>query len=73
MTDDGKSARRDFRIEGMSCQHCVMAVRRALERIDGVRVESVEVGRAEVAYDPAKVDDARLRGAIEAEGFTVGA
>lgn len=46
-------------ISGMSCGHCVGAVTQALEELDGVAVEKVTIGAAEVSYDPAvrAVDD----------------
>jgi copper chaperone CopZ len=53
----------------MSCGHCVAAVKGALERLDGVRVEAVQVGSATVAYDPAAVTPARIAEAIEDEGY----
>ena len=71
MTQEMDWIRREMRIEGMSCQHCVMAVRRALDAVGGVRVESVDVGRAVVFYDPSRVGELRLRAAIEAEGYRV--
>ena len=40
-------------IEGMSCQHCVKAVRGALETLPGVRIDDVAVGSATVTLDPA--------------------
>lgn len=40
-----------FEIEGMSCDRCVGAVRRALESLPGVRAARVEVGRAVVVAD----------------------
>lgn len=60
-----------FNIEGMSCGHCVKAVRQALEAITGVNVENVEIGRAQVSYDPSITDRAHLVEAIEEEGYTV--
>ena len=39
-------------IEGMHCQACVRRVQKALEKVDGVQVESVEVGSAQVAMRP---------------------
>lgn len=49
----------DLAITGMSCGHCVGAVTRALEELDGVAVQKVAIGSAEVSYDPAVrgVDD----------------
>jgi copper chaperone len=38
-------------IEGMHCQACVARVRRAVERIDGARVDRVDVGSAEISVD----------------------
>lgn len=43
----------DLAISGMSCGHCVGAVTKALEELDGVAVEKVGMGSAAVRYDPA--------------------
>jgi copper chaperone CopZ len=56
-------------IEGMSCGHCVGAVRRALEGVDGVKVEEVKVGAATVEYDPGVVTPERIEQAIADEGY----
>ena len=58
-----------LRIDGMSCGHCVRAVRSALEGVDGVRVEDVTVGSAVVAYDPARADPERIARAVAEEGY----
>jgi len=41
-------------IEGMHCLACVARVRRALEKIDGARVDRVDVGSAEISIDSLK-------------------
>jgi copper chaperone CopZ len=41
-------------IEGMHCQACVARVRKALEKVEGVRVDRVDVGSAEVALDASR-------------------
>jgi copper chaperone len=56
-------------ISGMSCDHCVVAVRGALETLSGVRVESVTVGAASVQYEPATVTPSQIADAIRAEGY----
>ena len=56
-------------IEGMSCEHCVAAVDRALKSLSAVHVDRVEIGSARISYDPAQVDEATIRGAVEAQGF----
>ncbi|MFB3132331.1 MAG: cation transporter, partial [Rhodothermales bacterium] len=42
-----------LQIEGMSCGHCVKAVQGALEAVEGVEVHAVEIGTAQISYDPA--------------------
>ena len=56
-------------IDGMSCSHCVAAVRGALEELDGVRAEEVQVGRATVAYDPAKANPREIVAAVDHAGY----
>ncbi len=58
-------------IDGMSCDHCVRAVRRALESVEGVLVEQVGLGTATVRYDPRTSSPARIAEAVEAEGYRV--
>ena len=60
-------------IVGMTCDHCVGTVRRALEGVPGVHSVAVDLGRgrAEIAVEPGPVDPARLRAAVEAAGSAV--
>lgn len=58
-----------FDIEGMSCDHCVRAVKNALEGVPGVRSADVRVGHADVESEGASRDS--LVSAIEEEGFHV--
>ena len=62
--------RTTIEIGGMSCGHCVAAVRRALAGVEGAEVEEVRVGSASVAYDPRVVTAERLVRAVEDEGYT---
>lgn len=57
-------------IEGMTCEHCVRAVRGRLEKTPGVEVEQVAIGSATVKLDrgAASVDD--VQDAISDEGYT---
>ncbi len=56
-------------ISGMSCHHCVRAVREALSRLIGVQVHDVQIGSAEISYDPEQVPFREIRDAIEEEGY----
>ena len=60
-----------LQIEGMSCGHCVKAVRESLEETDGVEVLDVEIGHARVRYDADRVTPQDLEEAIEEAGFEV--
>ncbi|HLT47011.1 MAG TPA: cation transporter [Rubricoccaceae bacterium] len=58
-------------IDGMSCGHCVAAVRRALEATPGVEVTHVAIGEARVCLDPTRVDRSAIEATIEEAGYTV--
>jgi copper chaperone len=60
-----------LQIQGMSCGHCVKAVSSALNAVDGVAVERVDVGSASVRFDPARADAAGIEQAIEEAGYPV--
>ncbi len=61
----------EIRISGMSCNHCVMHVRKALEQIAGVTVEQVEIGKATVRYDDRVVTQQQLAAAVANAGYAV--
>ena len=50
-------------IQGMHCQKCVDRVRKAIERVEGARVETVEVGSATVTAGDANAVIAAVRDA----------
>ncbi len=60
----------EFRIEGMSCGHCVKAVTTALKQVPGVTDAKVEVGKAVVTAD-ASVKREVLAEAIVEAGYQV--
>ncbi|MCX8009580.1 MAG: cation transporter [Ignavibacteria bacterium] len=57
-------------IEGMNCNHCVMAVKMALQSI-GIQNPIVEIGKAEIEYDESKLSQIDLVKSIEEEGYKV--
>lgn len=61
--------KRELIIDGMSCNHCVHAVKEALGTVDAVKVDSVEIGRASIEADDAAL--AQARAAIEEDGYKV--
>lgn len=59
-----------LKIEGMSCQHCVMSVQKALSAVDGVESSDVSVGSATVVYDDARSNRDVIITAIRKAGYT---
>jgi copper chaperone/Cu+-exporting ATPase len=57
-------------IEGMHCGACERRVTNALAGVDGVRVDSVEVGSAQVKFDAAKTSPDEITAAVDRIGFT---
>jgi len=61
-----------IKIKGMSCQHCVMAVQKALGEIDGVKDLKVNLEKGEATFDEAgPVDMNRVREAVQKAGYQV--
>jgi copper chaperone len=58
-----------LKIDGMSCGHCVMSVQKALRALDGVQVEQVQVGSAQLRFDPASRSVDEIFNAIREAGF----
>jgi copper chaperone CopZ len=63
-----------FHVEGMDCTGCESNIRFALSTLAGVeRVEADHRAKTvEGEFDPERMDEAEVRGAIEGIGYTVG-
>ncbi|NWG28207.1 MAG: heavy-metal-associated domain-containing protein [Ignavibacteriaceae bacterium] len=61
---------KEFKIEGMSCNHCVMAVQKNLAKMN-LREFKVEIGSAKVEFDENKINEELITKAIEDAGFIV--
>ena len=60
----------ELEIQGMSCGHCVAAVSEALGDLDGVNVEAVRIGSAQVEYRPELVSPEQIVLAVEDAGYS---
>ena len=58
-------------IGGMSCQHCVGAVKKALDGLNGVQSSEVEVGSASVSFDASAISQSDIEAAIVKAGYTI--
>ena len=59
----------ELTIEGMSCGHCVMHVKKELSKVNGLTIENVEIGKARVQVDESQVSYDRLAKAVEEAGY----
>lgn len=66
-------ASKTWKVEGMSCQHCVRAVQQAAGSVAGVSGVEVNLSKGEVRFDYAegRVSLPLVRQAIEAQGYPV--
>ena len=56
-------------IEGMSCGHCLNAVRQALSTAPGIQVESVQMGRAVVSFDERVTSPSDIEALVSNAGY----
>lgn len=59
-----------FNIIGMSCQHCVMAVKKELSKLN-LENFHVEIGQATITYDEKIISEKDVIKAIEEAGYNV--
>ena len=57
-------------IEGMHCGGCVRRVTTALQGVKGVELGSVEVGSAEMTFDPEQASAEEIAAAVNRIGFS---
>ena len=60
-------------VEGMSCNHCKLAVETAVKKLNGVVMAEVELTAKtlQIEYDNGQVDLRQIRQAVEDAGFEV--
>lgn len=59
-----------IKIEGMTCQHCVMAVKKRLQKLDPQNLD-VKIGEATIEYDQTKINEGSIKASIEEAGYKV--
>ena len=62
-----------FKIQGMTCQHCVQTIEKSVGKLAGVNEVAVNLanGQVDVYMDERKVSEAELRAVIESAGYQV--
>ncbi len=56
-------------IEGMHCANCVRNVQRALEKVDGVTVNRVSIGGADLKFDGSKTSADQVAAVVTDAGY----
>ncbi len=61
-----------IKVKGMSCQHCVMSVTKALGQLEGIKNVQVDLVKGEVRFDNSKeVALSRVEKVISDAGYEV--
>jgi copper chaperone len=61
-----------LKIQGMSCQHCVMSVTKALGTLPGIKELKVDLVKGEATFENTQnISPANIRKAVEDAGYTV--
>ena len=61
-----------IQIKGMSCNHCVAAVTKALDGIDGIRNAKVDLSKGEAMFEEEKpIDTNIVKEKIKKAGYEV--
>jgi copper chaperone len=61
-----------LKVKGMSCQHCVMSITKALSQLDGIEKVQVDLATGEVRFDNKKtVASEQIEKAITDAGYEV--
>jgi len=60
-------------IEGMSCGHCVMHVRSALEDVPGVKTVEVDLLKKSAMVEGDNLTDGSLNAAVVGAGYSISA
>jgi len=58
-------------IDGMTCMHCAMRVKKAIEALSGINSLNVTVGKAELRYDESQTSTSDIEAAIIKAGYKI--
>jgi copper ion binding protein len=69
---EGESDMEKIKIQGMTCQHCVMSVTKALGALPGIKSLKVDLVKGEATFEnPKNVTRAAIQKAVEDAGYRV--
>ena len=62
---------KEFKIDGMTCNHCVMSVNKELKKLPGITSSDVRIGAALVSFEELNVSELQIKAAIQEAGYVV--
>jgi len=62
--------KKEYKVEGMSCHHCVHSVVLELNKLE-INSHQVDIGRVSVDFDESKVNETEIINAIQEAGYKV--
>jgi copper chaperone CopZ len=62
---------REYVIQGMTCDHCVLSVREEVSEVAGVRSVDVDLASGRLTVEGDGVSDDAVREAVEVAGYEV--
>ncbi|WP_105567100.1 heavy-metal-associated domain-containing protein [Microbacterium halophytorum] len=66
-------ATKNYTVEGMTCQHCVMSVTEEVSEVPGVSGVDVDLASGLLTVTAEQVDDAAVAAAVEEAGYALAA
>ena len=61
-----------IKVKGMSCQHCVMSVTKALGQLEGIKNVQIDLAKGEVRFENTKeIASGRIENAVTDAGYQV--
>lgn len=63
----------DYKVKGMTCEHCVRSVTDEVAKVDGVSDVVVDLGAGQVSVtSDTEIDQQAVRSAVEEAGYELG-
>lgn len=71
MSSSTPTEAREYIVEGMHCDHCVLSVREEVSEVAGVRSVDVDLASGRLTVEGDGVSDDAVREAVEEAGYEV--
>ena len=62
---------KNYKVTGMTCNHCAMSVTDEINEVDGAHVETVDVASGMVTVSGEDFSDSDIKAAVEEAGYTL--